>query len=233
MGRPKCSTDKMFLWMYLNSEFSIDFDTGEVLSHSTGKIYTRVGGSGYIEIPKKISGKKYAILAHRLVWMAVNLSLIPDGLTVNHMDGVKSNNSPTNLELATYSENSQHAYDTGLSTMSSTHRRRISKSLSKSKANLVGETRIRKMREFRDRKRRAGWTFKKIQEKILERMPEVSPNTVKSILLDISFKHLLTNKVVNSSHGDGAWLERAEDVGLLWSAPPPSVIRHIKSQSSK
>ena len=39
---------------------------------------------------------------------------IPDDLEVNHIDGVKSNNRLSNLELLTGSDNIKHAYRTGL-----------------------------------------------------------------------------------------------------------------------
>lgn len=53
-------------------------------------------------------------LIHRLIAQA----FIPnpdDKRTVNHINGDKTDNRIVNLEWATYSENCQHAYDTGLS----------------------------------------------------------------------------------------------------------------------
>jgi DNA invertase Pin-like site-specific DNA recombinase len=38
----------------------------------------------------------------------------PDGKITNHKDGNKSNSRAANLEYSTHSENTQHAYDTGL-----------------------------------------------------------------------------------------------------------------------
>lgn len=49
---------------------------------------------------------------HRL--LATHFLKGPKRDTVNHNDGNKLNNSLDNLEWATYSENNQHAHDTGL-----------------------------------------------------------------------------------------------------------------------
>ncbi|MBU0643679.1 MAG: HNH endonuclease [Alphaproteobacteria bacterium] len=42
--------------------------------------------------------------------MATNVP-IPASMTINHKDGVKTNNRPENLELATMSEQRRHALD--------------------------------------------------------------------------------------------------------------------------
>lgn len=68
--------------------------------------------SGYLQIDGRSRG--FGILtAHRLVWEAVN-GPIPADKEINHIDGVKTHNWITNLELVTRSENIQHAYRTGL-----------------------------------------------------------------------------------------------------------------------
>lgn len=49
-------------------------------------------------------------VAHRIIWEAANGRQIPDGLTINHWDGVKDNNRPDNLDLATDSEQIIHSW---------------------------------------------------------------------------------------------------------------------------
>lgn len=59
------------------------------------------------------NAKQVTVCVHRLVAEAFLLN--SDNLkTVNHKDGNKENNRVENLEWASYSQNNQHAYDTGL-----------------------------------------------------------------------------------------------------------------------
>lgn len=50
---------------------------------------------------------------HRLL-VETFISKIPKNMVVNHKDGNKENNDLSNLEIVTYSENTIHAYKTGL-----------------------------------------------------------------------------------------------------------------------
>lgn len=68
--------------------------------------------NGYKQVSLMKDGEKHVLYVHRLV--ANNYLAISFGEVVNHIDGNKQNNNATNLELTTYSENNQHAYDTGL-----------------------------------------------------------------------------------------------------------------------
>lgn len=67
----------------------------------------------YLQVKVMIKGKRYYTCAHRLVWRAT-FGAIPTGLCVNHKNGKKDDNRPSNLELLTYSGNTKHAYRTGL-----------------------------------------------------------------------------------------------------------------------
>lgn len=62
----------------------------------------------YLQVRVMKDGVRVYALAHRLVWRHF-FGRIPDGLTINHRNGVKTDNRPENLELATHSEQQIHA----------------------------------------------------------------------------------------------------------------------------
>lgn len=74
---------------------------------------TWVSNKGYQYVQLFIKDSRHNISVH---W-AVATAFVPNPdkkLTVNHIDGNKLNNIPSNLEWATYGENLKHAHATGL-----------------------------------------------------------------------------------------------------------------------
>jgi len=68
---------------------------------------------GYLTVSLSKKGISKTYYVHRLVARAFILN--PGSLPVcNHRDGVKVNNSASNLEWVTYAGNVRHAFDTGL-----------------------------------------------------------------------------------------------------------------------
>lgn len=72
-----------------------------------------VANNGYLEVAIRVGGirKKYAV--HRLVALAF-CDGWEEGLTVNHINGIKTDNRPENLEWVSISRNSQHQWQIGL-----------------------------------------------------------------------------------------------------------------------
>lgn len=68
---------------------------------------------GYLEVAVLYQGTRIKERLHRLVALA----FVPghaDGLTVNHIDGNKLNNSAENLEWVSLSRNTKHQWEAGL-----------------------------------------------------------------------------------------------------------------------
>ena len=93
----------------------INEDTGEVKvfsnsKHAKGRELSQfLNPSGYLRV--KMNSKSYEI--HRIV-AKFFIGERPEGLCVNHIDGNKLNNKPSNLEYITISENVKHAISSGL-----------------------------------------------------------------------------------------------------------------------
>lgn len=66
-----------------------------------------LGHNGYVRIFVRINQKGYKIFAHRLVWLVFK-SDISEHLSINHKNGVKTDNRLENLELMTSREQTLH-----------------------------------------------------------------------------------------------------------------------------
>jgi hypothetical protein len=119
-------------------------EIGVVRNIKTGRIIEGSAGSkGYIIVKLYNNGKAKTVKMHRLVAEAFipNLDNKPQ---VNHIDGVKSNNSVDNLEWVTNGENGKHAYDNGLRIMTDEWKSKISKSNTGKKKTQEAIDKIRK-----------------------------------------------------------------------------------------
>ncbi len=73
----------------------------------------RIDNLGYYGILLSFNNIKRGFRIHRLV--GIHFIHNPENkTTINHIDGIKTNNHISNLEWNTYSENNQHAFDLGL-----------------------------------------------------------------------------------------------------------------------
>jgi len=82
--------------------------TGGTLLRPCKRVRAERPWGEYLQVRAMLNWKRYHTQAHRLVYHHFK-GPIPKGLTINHENGKKHENWPDNLELATYSENTNHA----------------------------------------------------------------------------------------------------------------------------
>lgn len=85
---------------------------GRVYSIYANKFIQREKENGYVcAFMKDTQGVRKWKYAHRLVCLVFNGKPKENGLCVNHINGVKNDNNPSNLEWTTMSANIKHSYD--------------------------------------------------------------------------------------------------------------------------
>lgn len=72
-------------------------------------VANRLKNTGYISIHLCFEARRRDARAHRLVWEAFN-GRIPDGLEINHKNGIRTDNRISNLEVVTKQENAIHKF---------------------------------------------------------------------------------------------------------------------------
>lgn len=90
--------------------------TGRMKNVNTGTIYAQsISTSGYCTVNVTLGSRKSKKMFKIHKAVAESFVKNPEGKpVVNHIDGNKRNNNIENLEWVTYSENTLHAYKTGL-----------------------------------------------------------------------------------------------------------------------
>lgn len=103
----------LILDLFDQGKLDVDCSSGKVFNLVTQRELGYQQNEGYKAFAWKVNGVPVHFLCHRVIWWLCR-GTIPDGLIINHINGIKCDNRLLNLELVTYQENTQHAFAMGL-----------------------------------------------------------------------------------------------------------------------
>lgn len=87
---------------------------GQLRNAKTKHIYKTSLNGGYPQVPVSIKNTQKTFTIHRCVAETFIENIYNENMVVNHKNGIKTDNFVENLEFVTHSENSLHAFKTGL-----------------------------------------------------------------------------------------------------------------------
>ena len=99
---------------YFSDEDGFVWTTGWKGGKETKQMKPSLNKYGYLQtVFVNNEGKNINMTVHRFI-AASFLGECPKGCEVNHINGIKTDNRPINLEYITHSQNVKHAFDNGL-----------------------------------------------------------------------------------------------------------------------
>lgn len=149
--QPDLGTNSMLANLEKDTVFLTAAKLGEIFCTEDGRVFRPdremmqwKARTGYHVVAPTFYKKRYAFLVHRLIWIFFNGPILDNRAQINHINGDKSCNQLSNLELVDHSQNMLHAYAMGLNKANikyAGHRNANAK---------LTEQQVREIRELRD-----------------------------------------------------------------------------------
>lgn len=147
------------------------------------------GGYGYIRIaiyPDGTSAGRRYVNIHRLVAAAFIGPLPSENMQINHIDGVKTNNRPDNLEYVTPKQNQAHASMMGLKPHGDDHWTRQRPPATRGSKNGFAKTSEQQVLEIRKLAREG------FSSRVIAKRYGLCGTTVRSIVNNETWRHVQT-----------------------------------------
>lgn len=100
--------DKIILRALQDKRFKVDAKNGIIYNFFGDRIGHVT--SRYERVTVRYDGIDHHVPSHRVIWMSVHGEIIPENLTVDHINGDRLDNRIENLQLLTEKENIQKAW---------------------------------------------------------------------------------------------------------------------------